>query len=1859
MAPSSDAKSRQSSGGKGILSKMFKHGDKNSKEYEDYPGPYDESSSLRPTSRPSAGSLANSAPNSHSSRHSHKSTYERPQSGAENAEGIVMNAGVITSIPYDSVSGGPSPSNVDYLPKSSDGRKATQRAEPLPHHLNKGGGDFHQYPSFDMSAPPPKSSMGPPKPPPHTSGTTSASTGRSDFNERTSSIPGYNGGRTSNASTVMGYNRMPDYGYDTPSNGRASSDQASVHSQESRQSNYTMHNTNPSRTTLTSDRDGSMYQGWAPSPSTQTLRSAQAYSVMSTNGTISTTSFAPEGFTLQRPVDDQLIEDAFHALMIKRGWKSLPEQARRQMEAYSISKKWTLVHQDRLTEWQGEQKRRHQSRYGPIEAGGNIFDRANEEGSPEWYVRKVMDNSITPKQLQSLSVSLRTQPIGWVKAFVEAQGQIALTNVLGKINRRQQRGPAPASGVPNQEKDFDREYDIVKCLKALMNNKYGADNALNYPQIVTALAGSLISPRLNTRKLVSEVLTFLCHWADGQGHRKVLEALDALKTQQGETGRFDSWIRWIEVTIDGRGKMGSLVGASDDIRSGGIGVENLLMEYAVASLLLINMLVDTPDRDLQLRCHLRAQLTACGIKRILVKMESFQYEVIDKQVERYRTNEAIDYEDLLERDASSMVDSVESGEAKDLNDPAQIAEAIQSRLLNTKANDYFVSLMQHLLLLRDNDADDRLRTFQLIDAMMSYVVMDRRLPDMDLKQSLNFTVQSLLDKLFTDGEARQALDDSVAAKQIADAALAERDEMKAQVELGADGLVNKLQKQLQEREDMIDIQSRQIEALKSELAETQRLRAQEMQRNELETRELYLMLRDFQESAASGATKKEGITGVDLSQSQGILDRQRLMDRLEMQLERAKTRAKLEGKVWQQVTPSDKLRELREQMDDDLNDAEEEIRKYEGSFDAYNLGSVAASRNGVRRIPRKAVGSGGATIPTENEESDSEDDGVIIEKAVIVDVAKPTKKGMGGVFGELAGKIKRYDGSDDESEEADGVTTGTTHPSIESDSPRTPEDDKFRQPGEGKSSGGSTESTIPGFTNKAPPPPPMPGFGSDGSNAPMPPPMPGFSNKAPPPPPPPPGMAGFGGSAPPPPPPMPGAKGLPPPPPPPLPGGKRGPGFLPRPGDVASGPLVPSLGVARPKKKLKALHWEKVDAPQSTIWASHAPTLDDREEKYRELSRRGILDEVEKLFLAKEIKQIGKSAGKKSDKKQIISSDLMKNWQISLSKFSSRSVDEVVKLIIHCDKEILDNVVVMEFLTREDLCNIPDNTAKLMAPYSKDWTGPGAASTPREQDPNELTREDQLYLYTAFELHHYWKARIRALSLTRTYEQEYDEISVKLREVVKVSNSLRDSVSLLNVLGFILFVGNFMNDPNKQATGFKISSLPRLGMVKDAQNEGTFADFVERNVRQKWPEWDSFVEDIGGVVTAQKLNVDALMQDAKRYIDNIKNVQSSLDAGNLSDSKKFHPEDRVSVVVQRSMKEARRKAEQMQIFLEEMTVSFKEIMMFFGEDPTDENARRVFFRQLAEFVGEWKKSREKNMGIEESRRRNEANMKRKLALTANSTVPTSSTLGTGLAGTETPPSPGTGTGAIDDLLAKLRAAKPEARDQRDRRRRARLKDRHADRVASGAKMPELGELVKSPPSDGDLLSPVKSDGGVSSNGTGTSDDGPLSAGLSSINDEEDVADQAERLLQGLGGGEESGEDGVGAIPVPRESIRMSRRRKETGEDERSRRRRRRQLAVSASEASLEDRGAGVNGRDSTQSFRTDGSGLGAESMEQMGGADIIEKSNGDRIEEDEGDGDTPRQQGDGAKGVVIVSPPSPDGTPTRRNGAGLITPPGD
>ncbi|KAL9591411.1 MAG: hypothetical protein Q9179_007751 [Wetmoreana sp. 5 TL-2023] len=388
--PPVDSKSRQSSGGRSFFGRKL-HKDKSPDSRQEDGGSILE-----------VPSGSSSASGSRSSRYSHRpSAPSVDLNNAEDTSGLSMTAGVITSIPYDAAMDGKTPIPVDYLPKNDK----TPRKDPLPHHLTKNGTDFHQYPSWDPQNSQPNGSSHPtgPRPPPHTSKPLSSLLHSRD--RRTPQYP-QPGDAASIVNGLHGANNSVSTG-DTSSNHRRSFDQASIMSSVSSatRGSSIFSSDNSSRTAVnaehrpsTSSRQSHHYAGWHPQQPA---------------GFSSTTSFNPEGFHLPRPSDDSVIEAQFIELMHKRGWHNLPDQARRQMMAYPAAKKWTLVHQDKLTEWQGENKRRQNARQTIVGADGapSLIVRSEEEGTPEWYVRKVMNDTITAKQLGSLSVSLRTQPI--------------------------------------------------------------------------------------------------------------------------------------------------------------------------------------------------------------------------------------------------------------------------------------------------------------------------------------------------------------------------------------------------------------------------------------------------------------------------------------------------------------------------------------------------------------------------------------------------------------------------------------------------------------------------------------------------------------------------------------------------------------------------------------------------------------------------------------------------------------------------------------------------------------------------------------------------------------------------------------------------------------------------------------------------------------------------------------------------------------------------------------------------------------------------------------------------------------------------------------------------------------------------------------------------------------------------------------------------------------------------------------------------------------------------------------------------------------------------------------------------------
>lgn len=89
----------------------------------------------------------------------------------------------------------------------------------------------------------------------------------------------------------------------------------------------------------------------------------------------------------------------FENVKLTRSLENIPKM--------SIDQKWHIVYNNELMKWEEEKKREALTRK-QIELGKSGVI---SEGAPEWYIRKFLDRTITPKEASGLHVSLRSENI--------------------------------------------------------------------------------------------------------------------------------------------------------------------------------------------------------------------------------------------------------------------------------------------------------------------------------------------------------------------------------------------------------------------------------------------------------------------------------------------------------------------------------------------------------------------------------------------------------------------------------------------------------------------------------------------------------------------------------------------------------------------------------------------------------------------------------------------------------------------------------------------------------------------------------------------------------------------------------------------------------------------------------------------------------------------------------------------------------------------------------------------------------------------------------------------------------------------------------------------------------------------------------------------------------------------------------------------------------------------------------------------------------------------------------------------------------------------------------------------------------
>lgn len=316
--------------------------------------------------------------------------------------------------------------------------------------------------------------------------------------------------------------------------------------------------------------------------------------------------------------------------------------------------------------------------------------------------------------MESLRVALTSNPISWIKEFGE-DGIDEIVNLLQKCT---------------QQKQYDRiELECIRCLKAIMNNTWGL-NLILTPEshaAVLLLAKCLDPAKPQTMCEALKLLAGFCLVLDRNGYEKVLRALSNAVDKNGERFRF---------IVEGL-----FVESDNDTKR----------ELCCHSLIFINTLTNTPS-ELNFRLHLRCEIMRMGLyERLELLTQIVEKSNNDNLKKHFKIFNEIREDDFEE--FSQRFDSVRL-ELDDMND---CFEVLKNLIVDTNSEPYFLSILQHLLFIRD-DHVYRPAYYQLIEECVSQIVLNKSGCDPNF-ESRNFHIDTtvLLDDLVEKSRANEMM----------------------------------------------------------------------------------------------------------------------------------------------------------------------------------------------------------------------------------------------------------------------------------------------------------------------------------------------------------------------------------------------------------------------------------------------------------------------------------------------------------------------------------------------------------------------------------------------------------------------------------------------------------------------------------------------------------------------------------------------------------------------------------------------------------------------------------------------------------------------------------------------------------------------------------------------------------------------------------------------------------------------------------------------------------------------------------------------------------------------------------------------
>lgn len=290
-------------------------------------------------------------------------------------------------------------------------------------------------------------------------------------------------------------------------------------------------------------------------------------------------------------------------------------------------------------------------------------------------------------------------------------------------------------------------------------------------------------------------------------------------------------------------------------------------------LLLVGIFENIEDIDIRL--HQRSQMQAAGFDELRNLLVGFKSDNIDTLLAHLQR--------LMDEDEQKLKEQVDQEMLKSYGDPKDVYSALVERTGGTKAADYFLSIMQHLLLIRE-DGPALTHYYQLLDGIVTDVVLDKKLAGAEGR--LGNSVSKIIASLNDADRVQQLQDEAQESRSQAARLKFEKEALEEEIATGEGGLVGRLKEEIKHLEEKLAISRATTTRLQGQLEAQKAGYDEQIAQLEAQIMALFEMLRNLNKDVRKELEKMDD----------SAMNRKTLIDNLDRHFQRAVTQDILEGK---------------------------------------------------------------------------------------------------------------------------------------------------------------------------------------------------------------------------------------------------------------------------------------------------------------------------------------------------------------------------------------------------------------------------------------------------------------------------------------------------------------------------------------------------------------------------------------------------------------------------------------------------------------------------------------------------------------------------------------------------------------------------------------------------------------------------------------------------------------------------------------------------------------------------------------------------------------------------------------------------